>query len=135
MTFGKSRSHLPSLFPDRAPVYVLPIEPNRYATIFMYLSDVARGGETGFPTVMVPPSDGKSQADGDCYSQLAVKSVQTEATLFYHQHSDGALDPMSLHQGCPPLDNTTKYGANSFTWNVDYIEAVDLWGLGAESHA
>jgi prolyl 4-hydroxylase len=114
---------------------------NRFATMFMYLSNVTRGGQTCFPQATMPegipeiyqhPKDveesrqmgGKLfQKDSweydmvqKCTSKLASYPRKGHALLFYSQKPNGELDPMSLHGGCPVLDGT-KWGANLWVWN------------------
>ncbi|DAZ94226.1 TPA: hypothetical protein N0F65_001076 [Lagenidium giganteum] len=114
---------------------------NRFATMFMYLSNVTRGGQTVFPEAPMPegipdeynhPADvadyqarGLELFDKDsweydmvkkCSTRLAAYPRKTHAVLFYSQKPNGELDPMSLHGGCPVLDGT-KWGANLWVWN------------------
>lgn len=114
---------------------------NRFATVFMYLSNVTRGGQTVFPYAEMPegipdaynhPADvgeyqqlGMSLFDQDswefdmvqkCSTKLASYPRKAHAILFYSQKPNGELDPMSFHGGCPVLDGT-KWGANLWVWN------------------
>jgi len=87
---------------------------NRMATVFWYLTDVARGGETLFPRYdRAPPP--RSMAS--CDIGLKVKPQRGKVIIFYSMTPDGGLDPLSLHAACP-VQEGIKWAANKWVWNA-----------------
>ena len=118
---------------------------NRFATIFLYMSDLpfGAGGETVFPNAwplgqaeedhmeleealehvrktgavdLLKRGSWEEELVAQCRSRLAVQPRHARAILFYSQHPNGEPDDMSLHGACPVLEGT-KWGANLWVWN------------------
>jgi hypothetical protein len=121
------------------------IGTNRFATIFLYMSNLpdSAGGETvfteGWPAHVkeeermeindaikhvretgvndvLTKGSWEEKMVAQCRSRLAVKPAHAKAILFYSQHPNGEPDDASMHGGCPVLDGT-KWGANLWVWN------------------
>jgi len=86
---------------------------NRALTVFMYLSDDVKGGETAFLRAggLATPTD-----TGKCTSGLSVRPQRGKVLLFYNLHPNGVFDQMSMHAGCP-VQEGTKWAANFWLWN------------------
>lgn len=120
---------------------------NRFATILLYFTTLEEGdgGETVFPRVYPPgvvKEDRVSEAEGLrllrqsgttknilkegsweekmtvlCRTRFSVRPKALRAVLFYSQHPNGTVDPLSYHGGCPVLRGT-KLAANLWTWSA-----------------
>ncbi|KAG7401677.1 hypothetical protein PHYBOEH_011631 [Phytophthora boehmeriae] len=125
----ESRVNAPSQLRYKLPAYVKHFNPQRYATLFLYLNNETKvGGETVFPFSLDRYSNETIVRDGmdECSSGLAVPPLSLHASLFYVQTPEGDVDLMSRHGGCPPQEGT-KWGSNSFMWDSDADESADLW--------
>ena len=116
---------------------------NRFATVFMYLTDVEEGGETVFThaardadedvpsradvhadlvrrniTGLFPPPPDNWEVDfiATCRTRLAVRPKRGTAVLFYTQAPSGAIDGAQMHGGCPVISGV-KWAANLWLWN------------------
>jgi hypothetical protein len=109
------------------------IVPNRHVTVFHYLNDVESGGETVFPRGTPPPSFAAEPARParpdmpECEVGLAVRPKLGNSVIFYSRRGDMEIDNTSQHGGCPPISGE-KWGANSFSWNVDSHFGYSQWG-------
>ncbi|DBA04025.1 TPA: hypothetical protein N0F65_009372 [Lagenidium giganteum] len=113
------------------PKHLRHFEPNRFVTVFLYLNECPEGGETVFPYSKERLVTGINR-DGmaECSDGLAVPPRRLTASMFYSQTPENAVDPSSMHGGCPPADGV-KYGSNSFAWNADADEGANAWDLGS----
>ncbi|RHY31924.1 hypothetical protein DYB32_003031 [Aphanomyces invadans] len=112
------------------PPFVPFVPPQRYATLFLYLNTVDKGGETVFPHARTDAHVSRSYNSTtmpECAEGMAVLPTALHAVLFYVQTPTMEVDPMARHGGCPPLDGNIKWGANQFMWNADAEEGAVMW--------
>jgi len=87
---------------------------NRFATVFFYLSDVEKGGETVFPRFNKAP---QPYDMADCTKGLKVKPQKGKVIIFYSIHPNGDYNPYSLHGACP-VEEGIKWAGNKWIWNA-----------------
>ena len=87
---------------------------NRLTTVFLYLNDVAAGGETNFPRAggHEQPTDFRA-----CDRGLAARPVKRDVLIFYSMLPSGEFDHFSLHTGCDVGPDAIKWAANYWLWN------------------
>lgn len=78
---------------------------NRVATVLMYLSTVAHGGETVFPDSELKDTQAKDETWSDCAGTgNAVKPVKGNALLLFNLHPNATMDESSHHGSCVVLE-------------------------------
>eukprot|EP00928_Gymnodinium_smaydae_P016988 TRINITY_DN16456_c0_g1_i1.p1 TRINITY_DN16456_c0_g1~~TRINITY_DN16456_c0_g1_i1.p1 ORF type:complete len:409 (-),score=68.69 TRINITY_DN16456_c0_g1_i1:174-1400(-) len=105
----------PAMYKSNQQVQQLTIKGmfNRMATVFFYLSNVTRGGETYFPR-----AGGRAQPANfeDCTQGFSVQPEEGRIIIFYSMHPSGKMDELSLHGGCA-VEEGTKWSVNKWIWN------------------
>jgi len=86
---------------------------NRYITVFWYLSNVEKGGQTIFPRAYGLPQPHDMWS---CEKGLKVNPEQGTVVFWYSLHPNGNTDPNGLHAACP-VEAGHKWSANYWVWN------------------
>lgn len=86
---------------------------NRMATVFFYLTNVTRGGETNFPMFGGRPSP---HDYFDCSQGFSSFPKADKVIIFYSMLPSGEMDYSALHGGCDVLEGQ-KWSANFWLWN------------------
>lgn len=96
---------------------------NRLATVFWYLTNVSKGGQTLFPRAngLPQPPDLYS-----CDQGLKVTPEAGTVILWYSLHPNGNNDQNGLHAACPVEGDEEKWSANYWVWNKPRIDSERL---------
>jgi len=116
---------------------------NRFLTLFIYLSDVEEGGETGFlkysdlTRFKAEKYDIHTSNPCDTYAVLTVKPKKGDAVLFYDLsvsgYQEGQIEWESLHTGCG-VKKGEKWACNVWMYNKPFHDetsdsVLTQWGL------
>merc|ERR1712194_338986 len=101
---------------------------NRLITVFWYLSNVTKGGETLFARAngLPQPMDMYS-----CKKGLKVTPELGTVIFWYSLHANGNTDPNGLHAACP-VRKGEKWSANYWVWNKPQGYIADMPDLGID---
>ena len=81
------------------------LQPQRFATLLLYLNEPEAGGETTFPRWI----------NAETHEALKAKPQRGKAVLFYSFLPDGNMDDLSQHSAAPVIDGEK--------W------MINLWGM------
>lgn len=84
-------------------------QPQRFATVLLYLNEPEEGGETEFPRWV----------NAETREGLAVEPKIGKAVLFYSQLGDGNMDDWS-HHAALPVEEGEKWLMNLWVWDPVY---------------
>jgi len=86
---------------------------NRMTTVFFYLNQPIRGGQTSFPRAGKLPQPADFL---DCTIGLPNEPKYLDVLIFYSMLPNGEFDYCSLHAGCD-VHEGVKWSANYWLWN------------------
>ena len=93
---------------------------NRLSTLLAYLhTPESGGGDTLFPRAAGAPFPKSYVCTPDARG-MRVTPQRGTGILWYNLRADGEQDRLSLHSGCPPSENGSKWVCNMWTWNKPY---------------
>lgn len=81
-------------------------QPERFATLLLYLNEGMQGGETSFPRWI----------NAEIFEQYKVVPQVGKAVLFYSQLPDGNFDDFSQHAALPVTEGE-KWLINLWVWD------------------
>jgi len=102
---------------------------NRLATVFWYLTNVSKGGETLFPRADGNPSPRDTYA---CDQGLKVKPERGTVILWYSLRPNGNTDDNGSHGACPVKGSEEKWSANYWVWNKPRARGSQMPDAGVD---
>jgi len=112
----------------------------RIGNVFWFLNDVEEGGETIFPkhgqVICEPESKGgfgirtcdaaEDPMMESCEADFKMRPRRGSVIMWYNLHPNGRGDRNSLHAGCPPGRNMTKWAANKW-FDIKPHSSTPMW--------